>query len=219
MSKLKLNLLNVLPVRTRKHTPREIALAKAMARPLRTRMTYHNAIDMVKAILDEGGVGEASSAMTEALKTSSIYKYWQISMPCLKDVKNIHYYRLDKTNKFNLNEVDKEIITYGGYLTKGQILFRGGNFSGRVNAKTKAPISTSTNPSVARWHSIKVKGEIAILRISEPNAVMAFAFKTYGYQRHTGEFEVLLQKYIKLKFQRSFWHKKIRVIIFDVHGT
>lgn len=216
MNGLMLNLLNVFPVTTREHTPQELAFAEAGIEPLRERITYQDEAEMVKAVIDEEGVGQASSAMSEALQKSSVYRSWQHAMPYLKEVKNIHSYRVNKKHRHSINDVHTEILCNGGYLEEGQILFRGGNFSEESFEVTNGPISTSTMPSVARWHGIEVHGEIAILKISESNSVKAFAFKTKGNQKHTQEFEVLLQNNLKLEFQHSFTHKGMKVLSYDV---
>ncbi|WP_426992637.1 hypothetical protein [Methylomonas sp. CM2] len=216
MNGLTLNMLNVFPVTTREHTPQELAFSKAGIEPLRERITYQDEAEMVKAVIDEEGAGQASSAMSDALQKSSVYQSWQCAMPYLKDVKNIHSYRVNKKHRHSINDVNTEILYNGGYLEKGQILFRGGNFLEESFKVTNGPISTSTMPSVARWHGIEVHGEIAILRISESNSVKGFAFKTKGHQKHTREFEVLLQNNLKLEFQNTFTHNGMKVLSYDV---
>jgi len=219
MSVLTLSLLNVFPIKTAEHTPEELALANAGLRPLRDIVVYQNEIEIVKAVIDEDGQGQASSAMSKALQKSQIYGSWQRSMPFLKDAKSIHSYRVNKKCKHDINSVNNEILKHGGYLEQGQILFRGGKFAKQSFSISDGPISTTTMPSVARWHGIEVKGEIAILKISSSNTVKAFAFKTKGHQRHTLEFEVLLQNNLKFEYQISFTHKGMIVVIYDICCT
>jgi len=216
MSITTLPLLDVFPVTIKNHTPWEKALARAGVQALREKVTYKNEIEMVKAVIEHKGLGESSSAMSDALKSSAIYSGWQRSMPYLRDVKNIHSYRNNNNHQHKINDVNSEITIFGGFFQKGQVLFRGGNFSECDFTISNGPTSTTTMPSVARWHGIKVHGDIAILKIAESNKIKAFVFKIGGYQRHTNEFEVLIQNNLKLKFADSFTHCKMKVVMYDV---
>jgi hypothetical protein len=211
-----LPLLNVFPFKSREHTPFEKALAKGTGEPLQDRMTYQNEIDFVKAVIDEEGGGQSRSAMSDALQSSCVYKSWQTSMPHLKDVKGIHFYRNNNTYRYNINDVNCEIITFGGFLEKDQILFSGGSFCEENLIVNDRLISATMMPSVAWWHAVEVQGQIAILRISASNSVKAFAFKTKGHQRHKEEFEVLLQSNLTLRYQNSFTHNGMNVLKYDV---
>ena len=219
MTGLVLRLLNVIPLNTREHTPHGIALAKATGEPLRNQITYQNEIDLVKAVIDEGGGGQSSSAMRNALNNSPIYESWQSSMPYLKNVKNVHFYRNNNKYKHTINDLNDEIIEFGGFLEKDQILFSGGKFSEANFVVKDRHISATMMPGVAWWHSVKVQGQIAILRIAASNSVKSFVFKTRGHQRHTEEFEVLLQNNLIFRYQSSFTRNGIKVLKYDVCGA
>ena len=139
-------------------------------------------------------------------------------MPFLKDVPNIHKFRNLPKHKININLVNNEIILFGGYLTQGQILYRGGNFQAKDTTIDNDPISTSIMPSVARWHAIKVSGEIAMLEIAESNITRAFAFKTKGNQRLKDEYEVLLQNSLRLEYVKTSNHNNMQIHEFKVYA-
>lgn len=211
------DILNVFPVETRAHTSHEIAMAKAGVGQPRKIKKYTNEIDMVKAIIEGEGLGSAKSALEDALQSSSIYREWQRAMPCLKDVPNIHGFRTKPKDKNNICLVNEEIEKFGGFLPKGQILYRGGDFSTNDVLVSDGPISTTTMPCVARWHAIEVSGSIGILRIAEHHQVKAFAFGTKGNQRLTHEFEVLVQSGVELKHVKSISHHAMNIHQYDVY--
>ncbi len=210
-------LLDVVPVTTRKHSAQEIALAKAGISKLRKIRMFYDVNEIVKEIIDGQGVGEAKSALEDALKSSAIYKEWQDSMPFLRDVPNIHSYRTKPKHKNNIVLVNDEINKVGGLLPKNQFLFRGGNFQKKDMDINDGPISTTTMPCVARWHAVEVNGQIAILRIAQALKIKAFAFKTRGNQKLKQEYEVLLQNGLCLKFIGSFAHQGMEVIEYEVY--
>lgn len=211
--------MNVFPVTTRNHTSQEIALARADHEKLRALVTYKNEIEIVKAIIDAEGCGEANSALETALGASPIYRRWQKAMPYLRDVPHICSFRNKPKSNIDVNAVNGEIIQVGGYLQEAQILFRGGCFPDHNLQISNGPISTSTMPSVARWHAIKVGGDIAVLKIAKRNSVKCFPFRTSGNQKLTHEFEVLLQNNLKLTFVTSFTHAEMKVVQYDVEAA
>ncbi len=217
MTNPQFDLLNVLPVRTRTPTQREIAIASAGGPQPENSREYTNEIDMVKAIIDGEGLGSAKLALEDALQSSTTYKEWQRAMPGLKDVPNIHGFRTKPKHKNNISLVNMEIETVGGFLPKDQILYRGGVFFPNDSLTNDGPISATTMPCVARWHAIEVSGSIAILRIAEHHKVKAFAFKTRGNQRLTHEFEVLVQNGVKLNYQNSLHHNGMMIYQYDVY--
>ncbi len=219
MSNPNFDLLNVLPVTTPEHTAQELAFAQAGINPLRTITTFHNEIDVVMHVIEHDGTGEADSAFEDALKNSAIYRGWQNLMPFLKDVPNIHAFRNKPKHKNDVTLVDAEIVQCGGHLPKGQILYRGGNFQTFDTIINDGPISTSMMPSVARWHAIKVSGEIAIFEVAEDNKIRAFAFKTRGNQKLKHEYEVLLQNNIRLEYEESRSHHNMNILMFKIYAN
>ena len=211
------NLINVFPLTTKEHSAKEVALADAGNGELREIKQFENEISVVKAIIDGEGLGEAKSSLEDALKSSKIYRKWQDLMPFLKDVPNIYSFRTKSKKKSNVMLVDDEIIKVGGLLPKGQILYRGGCFESKDIEVVDGPISTTTMPSVARWHAKKVEGQIAILKVSGDYKTKAFAFKTRGNQRLKYEYEVLLQNNLCLKYVQSFSHGGMGIFEYEVH--
>lgn len=219
MANQNFNLLNVLPVTTRVHTANDLSIAQADSKPLRIITTFRTEIDVVKHVIEHDGVGEAHSALEDALKNSATYKGWQNSMPYLRDVPNIHAFRNKPRHTNDVTLVDAEIVECGGYLPKGQILYRGGRFQAIDSSINDGPISTSLMPSVARWHAIEVSGEIAIFEVAEDNKIRAFAFKTRGNQNLKREYEVLLQNNIRLEYMKSSRHCNMKIHNFKVYAN
>ncbi len=211
------NLLDVFPLTTSEHSSLEIAYADAGIEKLRGIEEFQNEDEIVKAIIDGEGLGEAKSAIEGALKSSKTYREWQDLMPFLKDVPNIHGFRTKPKRKNNVSLVDEEINKVGGLLPKGQVLYRGGCFDNKDIRVDNGPISTTTMPCVARWHALEVNGQFAILRISENHKVKAFSFKTRGNQRLKHEYEVLLQNNLQLKYVKSFSHGGLNVFEYEVY--
>jgi len=197
MSNPEFRLVDPFPISTRPHTPTEVALAEAEPEQLRTIRVFYSSADLIDAIVEDGDRGdEARGAAESALKVCPAYKEWQRAMPCLKDVLEIHRYRRNLSK--DLAAVNLEILSVGGYLCAGQVLYRGAQFTS-VQILTNEPISTSMNPSVARWHALEVGGQIAVLTIGASHSVRAFAYKTSGHQGLKHECEVLLQSGLRLE--------------------
>lgn len=211
-----LALVDLLPISTRPPSQFEINFAQAMGNPVRVSITYHDPLAALQAIIEGEGTGPASSAIEDALRKSGTYKTWQGAMPRLKLVPYIHGFRNLKKHQNDVVKVNEEIMAVGGLLTKGQLLYRGGQFNKNEIIIEDGPISTSLMPSVARWHAAEVRGEIAVLRIAEDNAVRAFVFSSSGNQRHKDEYEVLLQSNIRLTQCASHDHMEIRVVEYEV---
>ena len=204
-------------MKTRVHDARELAVAQFGIQSLRTITTFSNELDVIKHVIEHYGTGEADSALKNALDNSAIYKEWQDLMPYLKDVPNIHAFRNKPKHKNDVTLVNAEILQYGGYLSKEQILYRGGKFQAIDISIIDGPISTSMMPSVARWHAIEVSGEIAIFEVAEDNKILAFAFKTRGNQRLKHEYEILLQNNIHLEYIESWSYLKMRIHKFKIN--
>ncbi|ABD82339.1 hypothetical protein [Saccharophagus degradans] len=216
MKNPKFELFDVLPFDTRPHTAHELALAQCGAQTLRVIRTFKDVDEVVKDIISDNGPGECNSALEDALKKSAVYCEWQNSMPFLKDVPNIHSYRVKPKKKNNAALINDELIKFGGLLPKGQVLFRGGLFAKSDIDITCGPVSTTTMPSVARWHAIEVKGQIAIFDIEDNLKIHAYAFKTWGNQKLKHEYEVLLQNNIRLTFKGSNTYGNMEVYRYNV---
>ncbi len=138
-------------------------------------------------------------------------------MPYLKDVPNIHNYRISRN--FNQKLLDEEIINKGGLLSSRQILCRGGAFKAEDMAIQDKPISTTTMPSVAVCHANKASTKtVALLSIAENFKIRAYIFKTKGNQRHTREYEVLLQNNLKLTYKESVQYGNMNILKYDVYA-
>lgn len=203
------------PISTRKPSQMEIILARIKGKPKPQVITYNDQLELLRLIIENKGLGPTHNAYERALQRSIKYKTWQNKMPYLKDVPNIYGFRNLKKQRNDVKKVNKEILAMGGYLSKGQVLYRGGIFREKEIEITDGPISTTLLPSVARWHAVEVSGEIAILKISEENSIKGFAFKTTGNQKHKREYEILLQNNIYLK-QTCEHDLGLRVVEYDV---
>lgn len=218
MNKSELELIDLLPITTRAHTPIELALSKGELKNLRTVREFENYDVLLDAIIESGGLGDAHTAFEDALKSCAAYKRWQRSMPYLKDVPQIHAYRNRRHYK-DLPAVDRAIRQQGSCLQAGQILYRGGNFTSEHISVSDGPVSTSMHPSVALWHANEVNGQLAILKIAAPRSVLAFVFRTTGPQRLKHEYEVLLQNNLRLEQTSIRSINGMQVRSYDVSGV
>ena len=212
-----LTLLNIFPVVTRQWSSLDIQLAKFCGQPVPQPIRYNHPIDLIKAVIEDEGLKASGSAIEDTLRQSKIYKEWQKAMPKLKDVPGIHTYRVKPKHQVEISQVSAEVLANGGYLQKGQLLFRGGDFKKHEITNEYGPTSTSMSPAVARWHAVKVTGEIALLRIADDNAVKAFAFRTSGNQRLKHEYEVLLQNNLRFKQTARSPFKNFQIVDYDVY--
>jgi hypothetical protein len=210
-------LVNPYPVSSRDPSARDVALAEAGALELPSKETYCGPREIVQAVMRDEGVGAAHNAFEGSLKESAEYKDWQRSMPYLKDVPNISTFRKGRKGHVDPWKANDEVLEVGGLLCAGQILYRGGVFRHAEVAISEGPVSTSMHPSVARWHAIEVRGQVAILRIAEDRKVKGFAYQTVGNQKHKAEFEVLLQSGLRLNQYEVFEVKGITVKAYDVY--
>lgn len=201
---------------TRPHTGQELALHRVGFKSLRKIATFHNEIEIVNHIIENDGSGEAHGALEEALEKSIVYTKWQKLMPFLKMVPSIYAYRNKSKHKFDIRLVDLEILRFGGYLPKGQILYHGGTLLAKDTISSDGPISTSMMPSVARYHAKKVSGDLALFEVAEDNVLRAFAFKTKGNQKLKHEYEVLLQNNIRLEYKKTSVHCDMKIHEFKI---
>lgn len=218
MKTINLEYFDLFPISTKQPNQRDILLAKAQGEPAPESITYNDPLEVLRVIIENDGLGPAHSAYEDVLRDSKVYKTWQKQMPYLKDVPNIHGFRNKKWHKIDVTEVNKEILSIGAYLPKGQMLYRGGNFQNREIHINDGPISTSLMPSVARWHAVEVMEEVAILRISEENSIKCYVYRSSGNQKHKKEYEVLLQSNIKLKSIREH-NMGLRVVEYEVFAN
>jgi hypothetical protein len=209
-------ILDLLPISTLDPCPRDKELARHGLITIEPKETYFSPMGIVKKAIENDGLGRSHTTYSHALKNSEIYRNWQKTMPFLKDVPNISDFRNQNKHKNDRWTANDEVLQFGGLLSKGQILFRGGTFNRTELLIDDGPISTSLHPSVARWHAVEVKGQVAILRIAEDVSIRAFAYKITGNQRHKGEYEVLVQSGLRLRQYDQCVVGKIEVRAYDV---
>lgn len=215
----RLPLFSVFPVSSWPHSVREIQFANYGIETLRQIKNYNSEMDMVHALIESSGCGEPNSIMDDALNKCGLYKSWQAKMPALKDVPCIHKYRIDSINDDLLQGVNEEILQFGGFLPPGQILYRGAIFNSSDFEVKNGPISTSTHPRVAWWHAKEVAGSIGVMRIADAAEIRAFIFKTSGNQKHTSEYEVLLQNDLSLQFIDTHQHDNMHIFEYEVSNA
>lgn len=151
--------------------------------------------DVVADTIREYPGGPTISSARNFMEMNSDYRGWQDSMPKLKDVPNLHKYRNSKKTAAILQGAEKEIQAHGDTLDADQFIFRG---SGHKTMPANTPISTSMLPSVAVRFAIDTKGEVWVLRVSDPNVVRAFCFSTRSNQKNNMEMELLLEANLKI---------------------
>lgn len=217
MPHAELELIDLFPIVTHPHTPRELALEKYGIEPLRPIRRAETCDNLLDAIIDGNGAGDVHSAFEDALKASPVYKKWQSSMPYLKDVPQLSAYRNKKKKLNDVEAINRELMRVGGHLPFGQVLYRGGCFLTSCISISDGPISTSMHPSVAWWHAKEVKGQIAILRIAD-NGVLGFVYKATGHQRLKHEYEVLLQNHLRLEQTSTRLHIDMEIRSYNVYG-
>lgn len=211
-------LFDLIPISTSSHTKIELALALSGTRELRPMHIFDSHDKLLAEIIRCDGTDDAKSAVERKLQESPVYKNWQKSMPYLKQVPKIHDYRHQK-RRIDLVAVNEELMNNGGFLQQGQILFRGSNYAPDQTLITNTPISTSMHPSVAVWHARRNKGHLSILQVAASKAILGFAYKVYGNQKHKGEYEVLLQSNLRLEQTSRCIIDNFEVRSYDVYSN
>lgn len=216
MTSVKLGIIDIFPVSTRSPTQTEIVMAGYNKEPIPTSQNYSCLGEILPEIIKNNGAGAANDAMDAALRSSKVYKEWRKYMPTLKNVPNVHRYR--KNEKVDVSSLEKEIKETKFFLPTDQILYHGGVLvAEKDQIKIDRPLSTSLLPSVALWHAKQhQKGEIAILRITQKDAISAFVFGITGNQDHKQEREVLLCGKIVLSKTRERSIYDMKVAEYDV---
>jgi hypothetical protein len=196
------------PLKTREPSERDLLVGDVTP-----SVTYQRHREIWPRIIESGGSCAEDSAVKDSLQKSKIYKSWQHGMPFLKDVPIMKKFRSGRLSADDLHKANDVILTHGMWLPAGQILYRGGDFASETITITDGPISTTLIPSVAWWHAAEVHGQIAALRIIEPESIRAFVFSSRGHQRLKHEHEVLLQNQIILS--RVSKHEVSGLVIFE----
>lgn len=211
-----LELVDLLPIRTHSYSSISQALAEQGVRELRPSQVHESHEALLDQIISDEGLGDTAKAVEEALRSSTVYAKWQRLMPYLKDVPHIRAYRMQAIG-LDLSGVNLEVISNGGYLQTGQILYSGGIFASEQVAILDGPMSTTMHPSVARWHAQKENGQIAILKIAASHSVLGFAYKVTGNQKLKHEYEILLQNNLQLMQTSICRVGEFQVRSYDVH--
>lgn len=219
MTNPNLELINLFPLTVHSHWSLAMRLAqlRTLEPPPATRF-FCSAEVLIEELIREGGVGATHNTVENTLKASAEYRKWQCSMPFLKDVPWIRAYRAegDHMDLADLTAVNQEVLSKGGYLQEGQILYSGGNFNTERIEIATGPLSTSMHPSVARWHAISSSGQIAILKIAASSSVLGFVYKVTGNQKFKIEYEVLLQNGLLLNQSSACSYNGLEVRSYDV---
>ena len=93
MANPEFELFDLLPISTPSHTRIEQELARSCIRELRPVHVFVSHDSLLGEIIRSEGMGYASNAVDRTLQMSAVYKNWQKSMPCLKQVPAIRDYR------------------------------------------------------------------------------------------------------------------------------
>ena len=211
-------LVDCFPLKTREPREQDIWSAESRGEPIPQSTTYLRHQEIWPRIIESGGSCAENAAVEDALRASLVYKSWQQAMPFLKDVPILKKFRSEKLRSSDLNAVNHAILTHGMFLPAGQILYRGGNFGGDNLNLTDGPVSTTLLPSVARYHAIEVKGQIAVFRVMESNSIRAFVFSSRGHQNLKHEHEILLQNELMLSQPFTCLVGEISVIEYEVRA-
>jgi len=217
MSQPEFDQLSIFPVTTREPSAMELVIAAAKGEKIAARQTFNEPISLISELISERGQGRVSSAILESLKLSDTYASWQRAMPYLKDVKKISAYRSTTMNASELADLNSQVLENGMFLPKTQLLFRGEAFDSDQILHKYQPLSTSLVPNVAFAHAVKNDGVMAVLRISESQSVIGFAYR-WKNQKYGHEHEVLLQGNLRLKTTGTHDFYGVPVIEYEVSG-
>jgi len=183
--------------------------------------TIKTPIELLKEVVNTKS-HKFPNLLHDKLKQCYIYKSAVANCPNLKNVPNIHTYRV-KYSKAILSGVNKEIQRHCKYLAKNQIIFHGGVWPASSELKigsvfqTNRPISTSLCPEVAYVHSkYHNGGQIWVITISKERLAKAYIFKTTGNQKSKHEYEILLEEGLNFKCTSLENMNKLTVVYIDV---
>lgn len=215
-----LQILNIFPLQVEHKEEKFIQHERGFLTPkqvLKSIEIYDDCQTLLKACIDNRENNLIRNTVEKKLDESPMYRFWQKSMPFLKDVPQIHKYR-NNYHKCDCLATHDEIIKHGMYLRAGQVLFRGGNFNDEKFQITNGPISTSLLPDVALWHTLGKKREVAILKVGTEARIKAFIFSTRGNQNLTQEHEVLLQSHLSFEQTNREEYNEHTIVEYEINN-
>lgn len=206
-------IINFLPLRCREPTQIEIVLAQHKNEPIPKAKIFETHLEIVESMVEKECSCCSRSAIDDFLDSSLEYSKWIKSMPYLSKVPLINAYRKDVLPRTEFKDCKQEIINHGMIIPKGQILYSGGTFEINDMSYKEYLLSTTLQPSVARWHSCHYSKHIAILTITDN--------RTYGFvmsriQGYSQEKEVLLAGKLNLIFKNLLDMGEFKIFEFDL---
>lgn len=186
----------------------EFAIKQGLpTKPFRPRVEINTPLEHAQHALRNFGTSILPTLLEKRLKHLESYKAALSLMPNLQDVKALSQYRKSHP-KYNKQDVLNEINLHGKPLSKGQILFHGGNYprnenTGEIQREfiTNRPLSTSLCAQVAAVHgTYHDPQEIWIIK-NINSSVRAFVFSNSKKQKHSHETEVLVAQGAKISIQ------------------
>ncbi|MDW1675183.1 MULTISPECIES: hypothetical protein [unclassified Vibrio] len=199
-------LINVFPVIEKEPSQRDLLLAKHCGESLSPRKIANNEDTLIEDVANAHSSSVLGIAYSTALDSSSDYQASKGMMPQSSEIPHLDVYRNNFSNHIAQSCFD-EIEKYGGYLSKGQILFHGGqwpvsNVNGVVgtNFETDRVLSTSLCPKVATVHACYHEPHVIwVMKVVTDIQTKAVIFNDDSSEEMGHEREVAFNKGLKLK--------------------